>query len=73
MSLDGATMPLMAEAQLVVGRGDSRVGDVLVVKVYCVTEAITVCGLNMAAMCAVVFGGSTDVPPIYGVEGPCPA
>ncbi len=44
----------------------------LVVKVYCVTEAITVCGLNMAAMCAVVFGGSTDVPPIDGVEGPCP-
>ena len=54
-------------------RGEGRVGDVLVVKVYCVTEAITVCGLNMAAMCAVVFGGSTDVPPIDGVEGPCPA
>ena len=44
-----------------------------VVKVYCVTEAITVGGLDMAAMCAVVFGGSTDVPPIDGVEGPCPA
>ena len=52
---------------------EAGVGDVFVVEVDSATEAITVGGLDMAAVRAVVFGGSTDVPPIDGVEGPCPA
>jgi hypothetical protein len=37
-----------------------------------VTEAITVGGLDVAAVRAVVFRGSIDVPPVDGVESSCP-
>ena len=54
-------------------RCEAGVGDVFVVKVHSVTEAITVGGLDVAAVRAVVFRGSIDVPPVDGVESPCPA
>ena len=54
-------------------RGEAGVGDVFVVKVHGVTEAIAVGGLDVAKVRMVVFGGCIDVPPINGVESPCPA
>ena len=53
-------------------RGEAGVGDVFVVKVHGVTEAIAVGGLDVATVRTVVFGGCIDVPPINRVESPCP-
>ena len=52
---------------------EAGVGDVFVVKVHGVTEAIAVGGLDEAMVCMVVFGGCIDVPPVNGVKSPCPS
>ena len=51
-----------------VRRGEAGVGDVLVAKLYSVTESFTVGGLDVAAVGAEVVQRGIDVPTVYGVE-----
>jgi hypothetical protein len=53
--------------------GEARVGDVLVVKLYGVTEAFVVGGLDVAAVRTVVFRGGIEVPTVNRVECPGPS
>jgi hypothetical protein len=46
-------------------RGEARVGDVFVTKLYRVAEAFVVGGLDVASVSSVVVGGSIEVPTVH--------
>ena len=48
-----------------VRRGEARVGDVFVTKLYRVAEAFVVRDLDVALVCSVVVGGSIEVPTVH--------
>jgi hypothetical protein len=49
---------------------DGGVGDVLVLELHRVAEALAVGVLDVAAMCSIVLGGRGQIPAVHGVEGP---
>ena len=48
-----------------VRRGEARVGDVFVTKLYHVAEAFVVGGLDVALVRTVVVGGVNEVPTVH--------
>ena len=56
-----------------VARGEGGIGDVLVLELDCVTEALSLGALDMAVVNSVVVGGCVQVPAINAMGGPCAA
>ncbi len=56
-----------------VGVGDGGIGDELVLELHCVGKLFALGVLDVAVMCAIMFGGREEIPSIHQMICPCAA
>lgn len=50
---------------------ESRIGDIFVLEMCCICEALGARGFDVATVSAIMFGGGGKIPAINRVERPC--